>query len=110
MTKININTSVNCQTRNIIYCVSCQKCRAQYIGQSERSLHDRFSEHKGYVVNSVRSKATGEHFNLPGHTVSDMNVTIVEKVYSRDQMVREERESMFIKSMNTKHKGLNKKT
>ena len=45
--KIDINTQVNCQTRNIIYCITCSKCRVQYVGESERTLQDRFSDHRG---------------------------------------------------------------
>ena len=60
---VEINRPVNCQTRNILYCITCTKYSLQYIGESERSLKDRFSEHKGYVVNNKLTKATGEHFN-----------------------------------------------
>ena len=48
---VEINRQVNCQTKNILYCITCKKCNVQYIGESERTLQDRFSEHKGYVVN-----------------------------------------------------------
>ena len=81
----------------------------QYVGESERSLHDRFSEHRGYVTQQHLTKATGYHFNLPGHSVSDMRVTILEKIHSSDPLVRKEREEMFIRQLNTKYKGLNKK-
>ena len=106
-TIIDINTSVNCQSQNIIYCISCQNCRMQYIGESERSLQQRFSEHKGYAINKHLTKATGAHFNLPGHSASDMKVTILEKVHSMDPLVRKEREELFIRKFNTKYKGMN---
>ena len=106
---IDKNRPVNCQSKNVIYCVFCDRCSVQYIGESERSLQQRFSEHKGYVMNSHLNKATGEHFNLKGHKVSDMSVIIVEKVFSQNPRVRKERESHYIKLMNTKYKGLNKK-
>ena len=81
----------------------------QYVGESERSLQDRFSEHRGYVTHQNLTKATGYHFNLPGHSVSDMRVTILEKIHSSDPLVRKEREELFIRQLNTKYKGLNKK-
>ena len=102
------NTSVNCQSQNIIYCISCQNCRMQYIGESERSLQHRFSEHKGYAKNKHLAKATGAHFNLPGHSASDMKVTILEKVHSMDPLVRKEREELFIRKFKIlKYKGMN---
>ena len=79
----------------------------QYIGESERSLQHRFSEHKGYATNKHLTKATGAHFNLPGHSVSDMKVTILEKVHSMDPLVRKEREELFIRKFNSKYKRMN---
>ena len=108
--KTEINRPVNCQTRNILYCITCDRCSQQYIGESERTLQDRFSEHKGYVNNSNQSKATGEHFSKNGHKILDMQVTIIEKIFSSVEAVRIEREKHFIEQMNTKHKGLNRKT
>ena len=108
-TQVDINTSVNCKSANIIYCISCTKCRVQYIGESERSLQERFSEHRGYVANKQLTKATGQHFNLPGHGASDMLVTIIEKVRSLDPLVRKQREEHYIMKFNTRYKGLNKR-
>ena len=81
----------------------------QYIGESERSIQERFSEHKAYVANRQLSKATGAHFNLPGHSANEMKVSILEKVHSLDPLVRKEREELFIRKFNTKYKGLNKR-
>ena len=107
---VDINRPVNCQTKNILYCITCEKCSLQYIGESERTLKERFSEHKGYVLNNKLNKGTGEHYNMKGHKVSDMRVTIIEKMFSSDPAVRKEREKLLINKMNTKYKGLNKIT
>ena len=93
---IDINTEVNCQTKNIIYVIECKKCREQYVGESNRSLQHRFSEHLGYVRNKHVNKVTGEHFNLRGHSQSDMQISIIEKIYSNSDQFRKQRERMFI--------------
>ena len=107
--KTEITDQVNCQTENIVYCIECQKCSVQYIGETQRSLQERIAEHRGYIVNHHRAKATGEHFNLPGHQLSDMRVTVVEKVRN-NTAYRKQREQMWIQHFNTKYKGLNKKS
>ena len=56
------------------------------------------------------NKATGEHFNLPGHKMADMEVSILEKIHSKDPQYRKAREKMWIERFNTKYKGLNRKT
>ena len=71
-------------------------------------LRDRFSEHKGYVNNNNISKSTGAHFNSPGHSVSDMRITIIEKVFSQEHQVRKQREKLFLQKFNTKYRGLNR--
>ena len=105
---VEINTSVNCQDENIIYCISCKQCALQYIGTSERTFQERISEHRNYIQNKDMSQPTGRHFNSRGHKLSDMSATILEKVYSSDTLLREERESMWIRKFNSKYKGMNR--
>ena len=59
--------------------------------------------------NNKLEKATGAHFNLPGHSMADMKITIIEKVMSDDPQMRKLRESHFIKQFGTRYKGMNKK-
>ena len=73
------------------------------------SLHERFGEHRGYVNNKHLHKATGHHFNLPGHSISDMTIMIIEKLRRTDRAYREERESMYIRDFGAKWSGLNRK-
>ena len=80
----------------------------KYIGESDRTLQKRFSDHRGYVSNRLLKKATGYHFNQPGHSLSDMEVTIVEKLHSQEGQFRRIREKNYIQIFNTKHKGMNK--
>jgi hypothetical protein len=105
----SINTPVNCHSRNIVYMIQCIKenCQLRYIGESERSLYDRLSEHIGYI--RTNKEATGEHFNTEGHTLGDMRATIIEKVKSQDPLYRKEREAHHIRRFNTFFKGINKK-
>lgn len=104
-----IECSANCKTSNIVYCLSCSKCKEQYVGETEKSLGVRFGQHKGYVRNNKLDKATGYHFNLPGHSIADMRIAVMEKMWSEDPFMRETRETHYIKKMNSKHKGMNRK-
>ena len=107
-----IKDKVDCNIYNCIYMIECDKerCRARYIGESERPLRKRFSEHKGYVNSIINTKATatGEHFNQPGHSSRNMKITIIEKVKNNEPNYRKERESYHIKKFNTFYKGINR--
>ena len=50
----------------------------------------------------------GAHFNGPGNKVSDMSMTILEKVWNKDPMFLAVCEEFWIKKMNSKHKGMNR--
>ena len=73
----------------------------------KRKFKDRMGEHMGYVRNRVLTKATGLHFNKPGHKISDMEATVLEKIYNDDPHFRKEREKMFIAKFNSRYKGMN---
>ena len=82
--KHDIENPVDCQTANVIYCLSCNKRKEQCIGETEKTLSVRFRQHRGYVRNRKIEKSTGEHFNKPGHTMADMKMTILEKIKYQD--------------------------
>ena len=100
----------NCNSYNIIYIIECNLdyCKSRYIGMSSRILRHRLSEHRGYVVNRMVSKPTGEHFNQPGHGIENMKIAILEIAKSNNIEYRKQRESYFINKFNTFYKGMNR--
>ena len=104
-----INRKVNCDTCNCVYLIHCEKCGKNYIGESGRLLKNRLSDHKGYITNHVLNVSTGDHFNLPGHSLANVQITILEQVKKNDTMYRKEREKYFINKFNTIEEGLNRK-
>ena len=107
--RVDLNSEMDCTTTNVCYAITCgvARCSQQYIGQTSKSLRERFSQHIGYVDKNI--EATGKHFNLPGHDKSDMKATVVEKIHSKEVWVREEIESIHIRKANSFYKGINKK-
>ena len=76
--------------------------RGEYFSESRNVSQDLTFKHF--------NKVTGEHFNLRGYSQSDMQISIVEKIYSNSDQFRKQRERLFISKFNTKYKGMNKKT
>ena len=106
--RVEINAHITCQTKNLIYCATCEKCSQQYIGQTDRTLQERIQEHLGYIRNEKLNQATGEHFNLDGHFIHDMRISVIEKLHKTDRATREIRESMYIQSFHSELDGINK--
>jgi len=103
-----INKRVNCETKNLIYIIECSKCEERYIGETSRSLKDRISDHRGYINNQKIEYATGQHFNQPGHGLSNLKISILEKQNNQDETYRKLREKYFINKFNTFYRGMNK--
>ena len=80
----------------------------KYVGETKQILKFRLADHRGYVNTQDLTKATGLHFNSPGHSLSDLRITVLEKVRSDDDLYRKEREKYFIRKFNTFYKGLNR--
>ena len=107
-----ITKNLNCQSSNIVYLIECNKeqCKKRYIGETGRTLQCRIADHRGYIVNENLNTATGHHFNTPGHSVSNLRVTIIEKVKTNDESYRKIREKYHINKFDTYHRGLNQQT
>ena len=104
----HLNKNLTCETHNCVYLLECKKCDKRYIGETGRMLKARFSDHRGYINNQVIGVTTGDHFNLPGHSLANLQVTILEQVKKEDEQYRKERESYFINKFNTFYSGINK--
>ena len=97
----NIRGNYTCDTKNIVYLISCKKCRgAQYVGQSQNSLRERFYLHRSHIGRDVGTPLT-HHFNLPGHSVDDVECLVIERVQSISLDWRLRRESFWISKLNT---------
>ena len=62
---------------------------------SQRELKIRFPEHKT-SVRTKSNKVVVIHFNEPGHSLSDMEVAAIEKLFDRGINIIKKRESMWI--------------
>ena len=106
-----IERKLDCNSYSVIYAIICKKesCRQVYIGETKRMLKFRLAEHRGYVSNKQTNEATGQHFNLPGHSIADLQITAIEQVKKNDVIYRRQREEYHIRRFNTLYQGINKR-
>ena len=90
-----IMKKMSCSTYNIVYMLECQKsnCKQRYIGSTGRELKHRLADHRGYIQNQVTSRATGAHWNLPGHSLADLRVSVLEQCKKSLEEYRLERKN-----------------
>ena len=108
--EFQINGVITCKTTGCVYKILCQQCvEFFYIGQTGKALRVRFSQHKGDIVNA-RNKPVAEHFNLPGHSLEDVIFIGIERVMPPgDRVLREQRESYYIRKTNAVQDGANRR-
>ena len=74
------NRKVTCDTFNCVYLIHSEKCGNNYIGEKGRLMKNCLSDHWGHIHNQVLSVSTGNHVNLPGYSLADVKITILEQV------------------------------
>ena len=57
----------------VVYHLSCGQCQSSYVGETERALRKRLSEHKR------DSSPVGHHMNYNKHTLDQDNIKIIDK-------------------------------
>ena len=97
---------LSCGSSNIIYGIHCIHCGLVYVGETGRSLRSRMNGHRSAIKKGGQS-LLNRHFHQPNHSVDDMRVQILEKIYhssgspSFNTPLRRERELFWIKELGT---------
>ena len=66
---------VCCKSHNLDYCLTCEICGLQYVGQTKHTFHERLYEHFRDIRNKDLTKPLQRHFALPDHTPDTTQVT-----------------------------------
>ena len=90
---------MTCKSTNLIYMIQCKRCKKQYIGETKRTLRERFTEHKQATNNPSHTNASAAvptHFNLPDHSIEDMRLIPLELQPTLNTSRRKAREAYLI--------------
>ena len=68
----------NCQSKNIIYALTCGIHNVQYVGETQQTLNARFRLHES-MTKTKKENPVEEHFNKENHSDSkfDYKINIV---------------------------------
>lgn len=97
-----INDNIYCNSTNLIYLITCRKCKSQYVGETGRSLRDRLNDHRSAIRNKIKTPIS-VHFNLPNHSILDLSIIPIEliKNTSMPESCRRNRERFWQLKLNT---------
>ena len=72
-------TNISCRSSNLIYVITCRRCKIQYVGQTLLRIKDRFVHHFRDIEMSNQDKSVGRHFSSNDHSgFKDLEITVVE--------------------------------
>ena len=66
---ITVQSKYTCVSENVVYAIKCRTCNKLYIGETGRSLGDRFREHLRSTRLSGTDLPVGRHFTSPGRSI-----------------------------------------
>ena len=94
----------------IVYVIICSRCNILYVGETQRRLADRFTEHLRSINKNFQGFPVARHFNPPSRcTIDDIRVTgaIKARGTSKDRITAEHR--LIFKLGTIQPAGLNSK-
>ena len=71
----NTKTQVCCQSSNLVYCLQCNICGKQYVGETKRTFHERIREHFRNIRKGLPKEPLGRHFNDADHRNDPSQIT-----------------------------------
>ena len=97
----------SCNRRNLIYAIQCKRCQKQYVGETGKTLHERFGYHLRNIENN-EGTMVAKHFNEPTHRgIVDVEIAVLQFCYT-SKTIRKYRESELILNLKTlAPRGLN---
>ena len=75
-----IHSRLSCDSKNVIYLVSCKKCRLQYIGSTTTDFRIRFRNHKSAMLTNKTTCEVAVHFNKTSHILDDFSFQCIDQV------------------------------
>ena len=103
-----INTYMNCNSSNIIYLITCSKCKIQYVGETNRKLKDRLNDHKSNIRTN-KETAIAIHFRSALHNIHHLQIQPISQITTPNYIARLKEEKYWTDKLNTYYpNGLNK--
>ena len=95
-----ITDSLNCNSSNIIYLITCNKCDKKYVGQTSLTLKNRLNNHRSNI-NLNKPTAIGIHFNEPRHSHKNLKILPIIDITQHNKFNRDKIEKSYMTKLNT---------
>lgn len=75
-----IRQKLTCTSSHLIYLISCNKCKLQYVGSTATAFKTRFRNHKSSMITNKKTCEVAIHFNSLTHSLTDFDFICIEGI------------------------------
>ena len=94
-----IRHSFSSKSRCVIYLITCEKCKKQYVGLTTQELHVRVNHHRSNILSKVRTYIAN-HFNFPDHSLDNLKLQCIDSANTMKELM--DLEHFWISTLKTK--------
>ena len=95
-----IRHSFSCNSTNLIYLITCTKCRKDYVGLTTKTLRERINHHRT-SIHTKQKRYINNHFNFPDHSIKTLSVQPIDTIHNSTPQTLVELERYWIHTLNT---------
>ena len=97
--EFRVKATADCRTKNVVYLIECAKCSIEYVGEMENALRISLKGHWSNINHQRLDRPVAQHFNQPHHTLKDLTIMVIKKIYREDVNFCKQKESYWIKTI-----------
>ena len=79
-----ISTNIDCHTKNVVYCLTCNVCQKQYIGETKRNFISRYKEHLSGIKYKRNYPVTNHCLTHPSFNIDHDLIPRILEVITRN--------------------------
>ena len=106
-TSVDIKPGGHCKSVGVIYGIICKKCEEWYVGETGKTMSERYAKHKSDIKLRPNNCDLAKHCSMTPHNIEDLEVSIIDHgIVNMDE--RRRIEDKFICKLQTlKGSGIN---
>ena len=102
--EFRINYNLNCNSKNVVYLITCKVCGTQYVGSTTTTFRFRFNNHRSRINAHLKLSSENkrnddflyQHFHSSGHLgLSHLSIQLIDRAMGERELREKEGQWMY---------------
>ena len=102
--EFRINYNLNCNSKNVVYLITCKVCGIQYVGSTTTTFRSRFNNHRSRINAHLKLSSENkrnddflyQHFHSSGHLgLSHLTIQLIDRAMGERELRKKEGQWMY---------------